>query len=226
MRPSGRAPDLDLYDIAFLAGGAERVVDTALVALVESGRVRVHAPGELAVVKPDRGHPVEAAVLDAVGTQGHRSIDTIRWRLAGDARISDPGRSLAAAGLLRPRRRFGRRDPDSEFESSLTKTGRETLDKLAEEPPTVRALDGGSSLRVALFGRDAMPDADLRASIFERPLPPLPPAERGAATRRRRQIAEDGDPSLAAHRARGASGYGAAAGFDGGGGGFDGGGGG
>jgi len=40
-----RSPDLDVYDIACLAGGAERVVDTALVALVESGRVRVHAPG-------------------------------------------------------------------------------------------------------------------------------------------------------------------------------------
>ena len=224
MRSSGQAPDLEIYDIAFLAGGAERVVDTALVALVESGRVRVHAPGELAVAEPGRGHPVEAAVLDAVGTQGHRSIDTIRWRLADDVRISDLARSLSAAGLLR-HRRFGRKDPDG-LEWSLTASGREALDGLAEQPPVDRALDGGSSLRVALFGRGAMPDADLRASIFERPLPPLPPAERGAATRRRRRIAEDGDPSLAAYRTRNtAAGYGGAAGFDGGGGGFDGGGG-
>ena len=55
--------ELDLYDIAYLAGGPERVVDTALVALVESGRVRVHAPGELAAAVPDRRHPVEAACL-------------------------------------------------------------------------------------------------------------------------------------------------------------------
>jgi uncharacterized protein (TIGR04222 family) len=34
MRSSGRAPDLHVYDIAFLAGGPEWVVDTALVALV------------------------------------------------------------------------------------------------------------------------------------------------------------------------------------------------
>ena len=224
MRPSGRAPDLDVYDIAFLSGGAERVVDTALVALVESGRVRVHSPGELAVAEPGRGHPVEAAVMDAVGTQGHRSIDTIRWRLADDARISDLGGSLSSAGLLK-HRRFGRRGPDG-LEWSLTASGREAVDRLAEQPRAVPALDGGSSMHVALYGRGSMPDADLRASIFERPLPPIPPAERGAATRRRRRIAEDGDPSLAAYRTRGAAGYGGAAGFDGGaGGGGDGGGG-
>lgn len=217
MKSSGRSPDLGVYDIAFLAGGAERVVDTALVALVESGRVRVHAPGELAVAEPGRGHPVEAAVMDAVGTRGHRSIDTIRWRLADDARISDLGRSLSSAGLLR-HRRFGRKGPDG-HEWSLTAAGREALDRLTEHPPAVPALDGGSSFRVALFGRAAMPDADLRASIFERPLPPVPPAERGTATRRRRRIAEDGDPSLAAYRTRGATAYGGFGGADGGGGG-------
>ena len=35
---------LDVYEIAFLAGGPARVVDTALVVLVETGRVRVFAP--------------------------------------------------------------------------------------------------------------------------------------------------------------------------------------
>src|SRR5688500_17785335 len=70
-------PDLDLYALAYLAGGPQRVVDTALVALVESGRVRVHAPGELAAAVPDRRHPVEAAVLDAIGARGHPTVDTI-----------------------------------------------------------------------------------------------------------------------------------------------------
>jgi uncharacterized protein (TIGR04222 family) len=76
---------LDLYELAFLAGGTHRVVDTALVVLVESGRIRVHAPGELAVEEQTRRHPVEAAVMDAVGTQGHPSIETVRWRVADDA---------------------------------------------------------------------------------------------------------------------------------------------
>jgi hypothetical protein len=215
VRSSGGSPDLDVYDIAFLAGGAERVVDTALVALVESGRVRVHAPGELAVVEPARAHPVEAAVMDAVGTQGHRSIDTIRWRLADDARISDLGRSLSSAGLLRRRLRFARRGPDG-LDWSLTASGREALDRLSERPPTVAALDGGSALQVALHGRTTMPDADLQPSIFERPLPPLPPAERGADVRRRRRDAMDGDPSMAAYRTGGAAGIGGAIGMGGG----------
>jgi hypothetical protein len=218
------SPDLDVYDVAYLAGGPDRVVDTALVALVESGRVRVHAPGELAVVDPARGHPVEAAVMDAVGTQGHRSIDTIRWRLADDARIRDLGRTLSSAGLLRRPVRWGRRASDGL--ASLTRSGREALDRLSERPPTIPAFDGGSALQVALHGRETMPDADLRTSIFERPLAPLPSAERGADLGRRRRDAMDGDPSIAAYRTGGAAGIGGAIGFGGGDGGGGGGGGG
>lgn len=157
-RSPGRSPDLDAYDIAFLAGGAARVVDTALVALVESGRVGVRAPGVFAVVEPARGHPVEAAVTDAMGTQGHCSIDTIRSRVAEDARIGDLGRSLCSAGLLRRRLRFGHRAPD-DGDWSLTASGREALDRRAERP-SVGALDRGNALRVALYGRSALPDAD------------------------------------------------------------------
>ena len=157
-RSPGRSPDLDVYDIAFLAGGAARVVDTALVALVESGRVRVRAPGVFAVVEPARAHPVEAAVMDAMGTQGHCSIDTIRSRVAEDARIGALGRSLCSARLLRRRLRFGHRAPD-EGDWSLTASGREALDRQAERP-AVRALDRGSTLHMALYGRSAMPGAD------------------------------------------------------------------
>ena len=66
MTSSRAASDLDLYDLAWLAGGPDRVVDTALVALLRSGRIRAHAPGVLATVALARRHPVEAAVLDAV----------------------------------------------------------------------------------------------------------------------------------------------------------------
>ena len=60
---------LDLYEAAFLAGGVDRVVDTAVVALLESGRVRAQRSGELTVVNPTRRSEVEAAVLDAIGTR-------------------------------------------------------------------------------------------------------------------------------------------------------------
>lgn len=199
------APRLDVYEIAQLAGGADRVVDTALVVLVESGRVRVHAPGELAVAQPGRSHPVEAAVMDAVGTQGHRSVDTIHWRLAGDERIAELGRSLAARGLLR-RRRFGRSTGKGSAWSSTT-AGREALVRVRERPAD-RALDGGCALAVALDGRQAMPDADLRAAIFERPLPPLP---RTSGMHRRIREAGLHDPSHAAFRTQQAAIGGAAA---------------
>jgi hypothetical protein len=212
------ARELDVYDIAFLAGGAARVVDTSIVVLVETGRVRVFAPGELAVVEPGRSHPVEAAVMDAVGTQGHRSVDTIRWRLAGDERLAGLGASLAAAGLLR-RRPFARRRSDGPTWST-TKAGRQALLNAREHPPADRTLDGGSALAVALDGRRAMPDPARRAEIFERPLPPLP---RTSGMGRRIRAADPLDSADAAFRTRTALGGAAAIGFIEGGGGDGGG---
>jgi uncharacterized membrane protein YgcG len=214
-------PQLGVYEVAYLAGGPDRVVDTAVVVLVESGRVRVHAPGELVVVEPGRSDPVEAAVMDAIGTQGHRSIDTIRWRMAGDERVAELGRSLAAAGLLH-RRPFARAKPDGPAWSA-TKSGRHALLHARAHPPVARGLDGGSALAVALDGRAAMPDAGRRAEIFERPLPPLP---RTSGMDRRIRNSGLHDPAHAAFRGQHAAIGGAATfGFLGGGG-SDGGGGG
>lgn len=216
------ASRLDIYDIAFLAGGEQRAVDTALVALVESRRVRVHAPGELAAVEPDRRHPVEAAVLDAIGTRGHPTVDTIRWRLTGDERITGLGPSLAVDGLLRRRTLRGR------GAWCPTRAGRQMLGRLVAQPPAGPALDGGSAVQVALRGREAMPDTDLRVAIFERPaLPPVPRREVGRRLREVRRLSDD--PAVAAYRTQTALGGAAAfeffgGGGDGGGGGGDGGG--
>jgi hypothetical protein len=211
---------LGIYELAFLAGGAARVVDTAIVVLVETGRVRVFAPGELAVVEPGRSHPVEAAVMDAVGTRGHRSADTVRWRTAGDDRLAGLGAPLAAAGLLR-RRPFARTKSDGPMWST-TKAGRQALLHAREHPPAGRALDGGSALAVALDGRQAMPDPARRAEIFERPRPPLP---RTSGMPRRTRADELLDAQRAASRTHltalgGAAAFGAIEGGGGDGGGF------
>ncbi|TQN41394.1 uncharacterized protein (TIGR04222 family) [Blastococcus colisei] len=210
MAAPGSTPHLDLYDLAFLAGGPDRVVDTAVVALVESGRVRVHAPGRLAVVEPGRQHPIEAAVMDAVGTHGHRSIDTVHWRVAGDVRLTGRGPSLAAAGLLRRRRRLGRRHARRPTWSA-TGSGRQALLRAMERPPTDPALDGGSALRVALHGRQAMPDTGLRAAIFDRPAATVAPD--GAGIGRRLRKADRIDLSWATLDGRAAIGGAAAGGF-------------
>ena len=192
------SPQLDVYDVACLAGGPGRVVETAVVALVRAGRLRVHRPGQLATVDLARRHPVEAAVLDAVGPTGHRSVDTIHWRLLGDDRLLEVVHRLRRAGLLG---RTGavvvmlhghRRAP------APTRAGRRVLRDLRS-----RSADGTDAelLRVALGGRQQLADARLRADIFERPTTTLPPPRPGHRSRG----VDHSDPRLAAYRTGGSA---------------------
>jgi hypothetical protein len=194
MTRTGAAADLDLYDIAFLAGGPARVVDTALVALVRAGRLRIPSPGLLATVDLTRRHPVEAAVLDAVGPAGHRSVDTIVWRLADDDRLGDVARRLRRTGLLGRlgvrRRLAGKHRPPAP-----TRAGRRVLREFSGCP-------GGAdpeATRVALGGREAMADQRLRAAVFDRPTTALRPGRRG----RRSRDVDHSDPRLAPYRTGG-----------------------
>jgi len=170
--PRTLATDYDVYEVAFLAGGPRRAVDTALVALVESGRVRVTPlTGELSVVEHRRRHPVEAAVLDAVGVRGKWSIDTVRWRLESDERIGSLGRRLERDGLLSPagsRSGFRRRHWEL---LSLTGEGRRTLRHLRSDPPPDRVAGETSAMAVALAGTGRMADRDVHATLFEPPRP-------------------------------------------------------
>ena len=199
------AADLDLYDIAFLAGGPDRVVDTALVALVRPGRVRIHSPGQLATAELSRRHPVEAAVLDAVGPTGHRSVDTVRWRLVDDDRLIDVGHRLRRAGLLG---RTGALIPlvrGDRRALAPTRTGRTTLREFR-----LRGADD-EAMRVALGGLTQMVDQKLRAAIFERPATTLPVP----GSRRRSRGVDHSDPQLAAYRAAGPASAGAYIGLEG-----------
>jgi hypothetical protein len=145
----------DVYDVACLAGGPSRVVDTALVALLVTGRVRAVSPGELQVVDARRRHPVEAAVLDAVGGRGRRSVGTVRWRALADDRVVRLARRLREERLVG---RFGGR----------TAAGRRALER-------ARAADVGPVLHVALDGPGQLTDQDLRAAVQEPPARPVLP---------------------------------------------------
>ena len=191
---------LDVYDIACLAGGPDRVVDTALVALVQSGRVRVAAPGSLATTSLVRRHPVEAAVLDAIGPTGTRSVDTVRWRLTADPRILDVPRHLRDAGLTGPGGPAVPPARRSRWRVVPTYAGRHLLHELRDDPPADDVAAGTEAVTVALHGRERMADQTLCRSIFEPPPSPvagavkgkLPPeldyADHGAAKRTREQI--------------------------------------
>jgi hypothetical protein len=167
-------PDsLDVYEISCLAGGPDRMVDTALVSLVESGRVRVTSPGCLSTASLLRRHPVEAAVLDAIGPTGHQPVDTVRWRLGTDERILDVSRRLRDEGLLSAGGSLVPAVRRSRWRLTPTYAGRHVLHELRDAPPVDGVAGGTSAMVVALHGRERMPDQALCRSIFEAPPAPV-----------------------------------------------------
>jgi hypothetical protein len=188
--PASSDLDLDLYEIAYLAGGPERAVDTALVALVQTGRIRVHSPGWFATLGLSRRHPVEAAVLDAIGQAGHRSVDTILWRLADDERLLSIEDRLRKAGLLRRGRWLGRRHTVDRRLMVRTAAGRRILQRLSVEPPADVVAAGTDAMAVALGGEARLRDRELRAAVFEGPRE-VRPFRRGSRSRSRGEAAAE-----------------------------------
>jgi uncharacterized membrane protein YgcG len=205
---------LDVYDIAHLVGGPSLVADAAVVALVQGGHVRVDPAGQLSAVGPRRRHPVEAAVLDAIGTRPRHSLPTVRRRLAGDRRVTDIGERLTVHGLLGGRPRlFPGRDPVP------TREGRRAVKALRADPPQDRVAGGTSALRVALSGISALDDTALRAQLF-------PPQHRSRQTSSRRRGADSSSWHVGGWSgSAGDGGWGGSGGGDCGGGGDGGGGG-
>ncbi|UOY03867.1 TIGR04222 domain-containing membrane protein [Blastococcus sp. PRF04-17] len=154
-------PHLDLYDMAWLAGGRRRASQTAVAALVGSGRVKVTDPtADLQAVGGGATHPVETAVLDALGTRGHRGIETVVFLVREDPRLDAVEERLVRAGLLR-RGRLA-----SAVRSPLTRAGRRALRALREHAD---ARPGSvATAEVALHGLVRVP-AGLPAALAERP---------------------------------------------------------
>jgi DNA-binding MarR family transcriptional regulator len=193
---------LDLYDAAYLAGGSDRVVDTALAVLLESGRVRAQRTGELSVVEPVRGNEVEAAVLDALGTRGRRTAGMVRMRAGKDKRITRIADRLVTAGLLStraPARRFGLGRRRS---VAPTQAGRRALRDLRAESPTRGVTAGSAAGRVAIRGTGQLRDAELRAAVFGPPPGPV-----RTPRRKREHYYAGGRPSSGGAGYYGASGY-------------------
>jgi hypothetical protein len=196
-------PTGDVYDVAQLAGGLSRVVDTAVVSLLEQGRLRVDDAGRLHALGSTPGRPVESAVLDLAGRRPRRTIASMRLRAPEDPRLTGVADRLVAAGLLR-------RNPLAGLSSSWpahlrTAAGRRVLDEWRA------ALPAGSSTEVALFGAERMADRALWAGVFGAVAPP--------PVRRPGRSGVAGDPGTALW----ATGWWGGGGGDGGGGGFGGG---
>ncbi len=90
---SQQSVSLDTYETAYLAGGKNRVVDTAITSLVQKGYVAAHPDQRMLTLKKtveEVSHPLERAVAEAIASDGQiakvrnsgtRKIDVIRDRL-------------------------------------------------------------------------------------------------------------------------------------------------
>src|SRR4051812_33920312 len=152
----------DVYDIAQLTGGLTRVVDTAVVALLERGRLKVDGAGRLQALGTVV-HPVEAAVLELAGPRPRRAIGSLQLHAQQEPRLTGVAERLVTAGLLR-------RNPVAGLSSSWpvylrTAAGRRAL----RDWPAPAA---GSTADVALGGPVRMFDRVLAETVFGTPAAP------------------------------------------------------
>ena len=200
---------LDVYEMAYLAGGPRQAIEAAVVSLIEAGVLRATRPtGELMLIKRRPCVDLEAAVLDAVGVRGCSLIGTVCWRLRDDVRLTSIGQRLRDGGLLARDRGSESMRPRFWSALSLTSAGRRTLRQFRRELAS-SATDG---LRVSLWGPRAMRDHALRAALFEASRLPSAPALRTTAS-----VSAGGGHHYSARSHDG----GLASGFAGGGGGGD-----
>ncbi|MFD9812791.1 TIGR04222 domain-containing membrane protein [Streptomyces sp. NPDC059080] len=95
------APTRDVWEIAFLGGGPARLVDAAVAALHEDGRVAVGEPGVVTVLRDAPRDAVEAAVLNAAAATPGGALADVRRRAMADPAVQEVGDRLARRGLMR-----------------------------------------------------------------------------------------------------------------------------
>lgn len=175
----------DLYEVAFLAGGPRRVVDAAVVALVEAGRLLVfRSIAEVHVVDPQPRHPVEAAVLDAAEPRARRSLDGVVRRVRTDARLVALADGLRQAGLVSRR---GGVDATGEWPWTAvgpTRAGRRALRRLRSDSTLVGRSEAHA---VALGGPRTWADGELLRAVVFAPPRPHPPADPESSEREARR---------------------------------------
>jgi uncharacterized protein (TIGR04222 family) len=155
----------DVYEQALLVAGRDRVVDVALVELVETGRVRVQRSGTVTLVDGSGRHPAERRLLDLLPPDRPTTLQQLRRRaVRGDwTREEQPLRDrglLSDSPLVRALARFGH-DVQVTRAGRAARTGR----------PRSTVTTGPSAGIVAAGGLAALPDLALRAALTGWPEP-------------------------------------------------------
>ena len=150
--------ELNVYEIAYLCGGAERVALAAVAAMQEDGRITIsRTRHRVQVARRRASQPIERAVLDAVPTTG---------KVLGEL-LHDVAHSAAAQELIDGLRQDGLVGHHSlAGHPHLSAAGRKARAELEDSAVTVPREQ-----RVAVLGASGIADAGLR-DIFETPDPP------------------------------------------------------
>lgn len=149
---------LDVYEIAYLCGGAERVALAAVVALQEDGRITIsRTRHRVHVARRRASQPVERAVLDAVPEAG-QVLGQLLNDVANSAAVHELINGLRQDGLVGHHSLAGH--------PHLSAAGRKARAELQESGVQVPREH-----RVAVLGASGIADAGLR-DVFETPDPP------------------------------------------------------
>jgi hypothetical protein len=150
--------ELDIYEIAYLCGGAERVALAAVVAMQQDGRITIsRTRHRVHVARCRASQPVERAVLDAVPDAG-KVLGQLLRDVAHSAAVLELTDGLRRDGLAGQHSLAGH--------PHLSAAGRKARTEL--EDPGVKVP---RERRVAVFGTRGITDAALRG-VFETPDPP------------------------------------------------------
>ena len=150
--------ELDVYEIAYLCGGAERVALAAVVTMRQDGRMTISRTRHRVQVACRRAsQPVERAVLDAVPDVG-KVLGQLLHDVAHSAAVQELIDGLRRDGLVGHHSLAGH--------PHLSAAGRKARTELE-----VSGVKVPRERRVAVLGSSGIADAGLR-DIFETPDPP------------------------------------------------------
>jgi hypothetical protein len=164
--------ELDVYEVAFVCGGPQRVALAAVAAMAQDGRIKIsRTRHRVQVVRRRAGPPPERAVLDAVPASG-KVLGPLLEEVAHSAAVHELTEGLRNSGLV------GHHSLAAH--AHLSAAGRAARKVLEESAPEV-----SGERRVAVLGTAGITSAGLRG-IFETPDPPpgselIPEARKHAA---------------------------------------------
>ncbi len=99
-RGTVNGPQPTVYELAYLAGGPDRVVDTAIAALVDRGTLRVSSSKQLQLTGAEPADPIERAVAKGARPGYNATTRGIRDRLRMSGPMQALGKDLEARGLV------------------------------------------------------------------------------------------------------------------------------